>query len=110
MGEMTIDLQTTVSQSDDHVSADIGGEVVMMSMEQRSYYGIGDVGSRVWELIEEPRAVGDIMDRLLNKYEIDRDTYPHDVKVFLERLAEEIIASKFGVANALGGGTAVRFL
>ena len=89
MAEITIDLQTTVSQGDDQVSADIDGEVVMMSIEQGSYYGLDDVGSRIWELIEEPRAVGDIVDRLLNEYEVDHDTCLHDVLVFLDKLAEQ---------------------
>jgi hypothetical protein len=36
------------------------------------HYGLEEVGARIWELIAEPRTVGEICDTLLDEYESSR--------------------------------------
>lgn len=49
-------------------------EVVMLSLKNGAYYALNKVASRIWELIEKPREVSDIVEILLKEYEVDEDT------------------------------------
>jgi hypothetical protein len=75
-----------VRQTDNLVASDIDDEKVMMSVEKGCYYGLDPVGSRVWELIEAPIRVSDLVDALLLKYDVDRRTCEQDVLAFLQEL------------------------
>lgn len=55
-----IALSSIVATSNDLVSSDLDGEVVMMSIDNGEYYGLDAVGSRVWALLERPQAVSDL--------------------------------------------------
>ncbi len=81
-----ITMDTTISQTKDIVASDIDGEVVMMSIEDGAYYGIDSVGSRIWELIETPRRVSDLIEKLMEEFKVDRPTCEKDVLKFLEEL------------------------
>jgi hypothetical protein len=84
-----ITLESTVSQIEDIVASDIDDEKVMMSVEKGQYFGMDPVGSRVWELIEKPIKVSKLIDGLLGKYNVDRETCEQDVLAFLEELHED---------------------
>ena len=85
----SISTESIVNQIEDIVASDIDDEKVMMSVEKGQYYSLDPVGSRVWELIEKPVKVTDLIDALLMKYEADRETCERDVLAFLEDLHED---------------------
>ncbi len=88
----TIDLDTIITQGVGLVSSQIDGEIVMMSVDNEQYYGLDAVGSRIWELIAQPRSVSSVCETLLSEFQVDRDTCQRDVLNFVERLyAEKII-------------------
>lgn len=81
-----ISADNVVRQIEDIVASDIDDEKVMMSIEKGCYYGLDPIGSRVWELIETPTRVSDLVDALLLKFDVDRQTCEQDVLAFLEEL------------------------
>lgn len=87
--------ESTVAQIDGIVASDIDDEKVMMSIENGEYYGLEPVGSRIWEMIEEPVRVTGIIDLLLGQYDVDRETCERDVLAFLNELdVAEIVRVK----------------
>ncbi len=67
----------------------IDGETVMMSLQAGKYYSLDQVGTRVWELLEQPMTVEAICTALLEEFEVDRETCQRDVVQFLEMLAAD---------------------
>ncbi len=45
---------TILQRKSDLLFNEIDGEVVMLSIENSEYYGMDKVGSRIWELLEQP--------------------------------------------------------
>lgn len=88
MKKNSISTESVVSRVEDIVVGDIDDEKVMMSVEKGEYFGLDPVGSRVWDLIEKPVKVTELVDALLLKYDVDRDTCELDVLAFLEELHE----------------------
>lgn len=81
-----IGLDSIVSQSVGLVAADLDGQKVMLNIDKGKYYGLDDIGSRIWVMIEKPRAVREIVTLLQNEYNVDDNTCRHDVLAFLNKL------------------------
>ena len=91
MKKKEITTETVISQIEEIVDSDIDGETVMMSIENGEYYGLDDIGSRIWELIARPIKVSDLIDTLLERFDVDRETCEIDVLKFLNELNEDRI-------------------
>ena len=79
---------TTITRKPDLLDADMDGETVMMSIERGEYYGIGGVGSRVWELLAQPTSVAEITQIICSEYEVDETTCRADMQKFIEELLQ----------------------
>ena len=67
----------------------VGDETVILDLAGGTYYGLDPVGARVWQLIGEGKALGEICDTLLDEYEVARDTLERDVLDLAEKLLEQ---------------------
>ena len=62
------------------LSSKIDEEVILMSFEADSYFGIDPVGSRVWELLsKQPASIQELVQILVEEYEVDEETCRKDV-------------------------------
>ncbi|HEU4993251.1 MAG TPA: lasso peptide biosynthesis PqqD family chaperone [Gemmatimonadaceae bacterium] len=99
----TRDLSTRsiVVAAKDQVSSDLGGETILLSMENAMYYGLDEVGSRIWELVREPVRVSDIRDVIADEYDVDVDRCEADVLAFLrEMIAKGLVQIADGAEPA----------
>ena len=81
-----IGLDSMVSQSAGLVAADMDGQKVMLNIDKGKYYGLDNIGSRIWELVEKPRTIRELMAVLLNEYDVEDNTCQRDVLAFLNKL------------------------
>ena len=88
-----IELATIITQSDEVISADIDGEAVVMHIENYKYFGLDDIATQIWEMIEEPMSVADLCNQLLPEYEVGRLTGERDVLVCLNGLLKDDLVS-----------------
>src|SRR5438477_9116302 len=79
--------QSVVRTIKSYVWCDLGAEAAVLHLGSGLYYGLNDVGARVWELIQEPRRVHDLADTILREYEVDRPRCEKDLATFLSALA-----------------------
>ncbi len=88
---MKIDLSpgTIISRNENVFSSEIDNEVVLMNADSGSYYGFDDIVSLIWNIIEEPKTIKEICDKLMEVYHIDYETCLKDVTELLENLIKE---------------------
>lgn len=55
----------------EQVSSVLAGEAVILDLKSGVYYGLNDVGARIWNLLQEPRKVDEIRDTLLAEYSVE---------------------------------------
>lgn len=84
----TLTLSTPISRNADLLAADMDGETVMMSIERGEYYGIGGVGTRVWELLAQPTSIAEIIRSICAEYEVDEAACRADMQAFVEKLVQ----------------------
>lgn len=66
----------------------LGEETVLLHLGTENYYGLDEVGSRVWQLLREHRTVDPIVAALLREYEVDETTLRNDLERLLDELAD----------------------
>ena len=52
---------------------DLDGEVAMLNMDDGVYYGLNNAGATLWNLIQEPKTVKEILEKFLEEYEVEED-------------------------------------
>lgn len=65
---------------------ELAGEKVMIDFETGKYFMIKGVGNDIWDMIQKPVLVGEIVDRLLAEYDVTEEECYASVCTFLEKL------------------------
>jgi hypothetical protein len=81
-----------ISRHPDMLSAEIGGEAVMMSIEKGAYFGLNPVATRIWDLIEQPKTVAELIDVINEEYDVEPAQCEADVQGFVADMIERGIA------------------
>ncbi|MFC2176402.1 lasso peptide biosynthesis PqqD family chaperone [Bacteroidota bacterium] len=85
--------QTVITRSEEAVSAEVDGTAVMMSVESGKYFGLDEIATRIWDLVENPLSFEAICTSLLTEYDIDEATCKQDVTDLLTHLQGENLVS-----------------
>lgn len=87
-----ITLQTVVSRRKDGLLvSELGKEVVMMDIENGNYIGLNETGKAIWDMIEEPVKVEDLIQNLLQQYDINKEQCSADTLEYLNKMQEQKI-------------------
>lgn len=93
MNAGNINIGTIVARLENIDCTDLNGDKVMMNLQKGKYFALNDVGGRIWDIIYKPVMVKDIINTLLNEYEVDAVICEETVMSFLEKLNDAEIIS-----------------
>ena len=78
---------SVIALSKDQVSCDLSGEVAILDLKAGMYYGLNEIGARIWRLVKEPKTFRELLDLLLDEYEVERKDCEKDVSSLLADMA-----------------------
>ncbi|MDP4083160.1 MAG: lasso peptide biosynthesis PqqD family chaperone [Bacillota bacterium] len=87
--DIEFQLKTKIVQSEGNVVSDMDGDKVMLNMQKGNYYNLGVIGGEIWDLIESPISIDELVDCLLSTYDINLDDCRKEVVAFLNDLHKE---------------------
>ena len=79
---------TRVMVAAGQASAELGDEVVILSLTEGAYYGMDRVGARIWKLLAAPVTLADVLEALVQEFDVSEQVAWTD----LERLMADLIA------------------
>ena len=85
---MATSLESVIVQDEEPIVATVDGEVVMLSARAEAYFGLGEVGTTVWNMIERPCGVDEICDRIVESFDVERETCERDMIWFIDELID----------------------
>lgn len=93
---MKITINTTIQRNNEILTSDLDGEKVMMSIKFSEYYGLGETGSFIWDNIEVPIKLGNLVDLITETFNVEQEQCYNDILPFINDLIEKelIIATK----------------
>jgi hypothetical protein len=78
-----------VTRNDEMMSAPVDREIVFLNQSTDSYVALDEVGRQIWDLLERPRRVGELIDALCSEFDGPREKITADVAAFLGELDDE---------------------
>ena len=77
----------TVRVSPGVLHQSVGEETVLLHPEGATYFGLDAVGSRIWQLLADGDGFAEVVDTLLEEFDVERHVLEADV----ERLVGELV-------------------
>lgn len=81
-------LSAIVVAAHDVLSSELGSEHVLLNLADGIYYGLDDVGSDIWKLLQTPVSVGDICRAIVETRDVDTERCRSDVVKLLGELLD----------------------
>jgi hypothetical protein len=74
--------------SEDVLVRELHGESVLLDLKSESYFGLDEVGTRMWEALTAHDSVESAFDALLEAYDVPASELRDDLERFVDELAE----------------------
>jgi hypothetical protein len=82
--------EPTISRSPRVRAAAVAGETVLLHLDQARYFTLNSTGGRVWEALETPRTVSELVDAVCASHEVE----PARARTEIEALIAELAADR----------------
>lgn len=81
-----VPLDASVVATERQLSTTLGDEVIILGLDASMYYGLTATGARIWELVQTPRTIDDILSVITAEFEVDRERAEADLQPLLADL------------------------
>ena len=77
-----------ITISKEVMAQELDGETVLLDLASESFFGLDEVSTRVWQLLQTGGDRAGVIDTLLEEYDVGREVLEKDVGDLLTRLAD----------------------
>ncbi|MGQ0586940.1 MAG: PqqD family protein [Gammaproteobacteria bacterium] len=72
--------------ADDVLIQTVVGEAVLLDLRSQKYFGLNEVGTRAWQLLQETGDAAAVYERLGREYDVDAAQLERDLDELFDRL------------------------
>ncbi len=87
--EQELTLEVEISPVADLAVCELAGETAILHLGSGTYYGLDAIGTRIWSLIPTTPRVADLVERLLQEYDVDRRVCEGDLLRLVGEMTEQ---------------------
>jgi hypothetical protein len=86
----TITPATTICRNEERfLSNQLGDELVMMDQHTGDYINLNNVGADIWNMLNEPITVNDVLERTVSVYAVTKDEAVAPVYEFIKTMYDQ---------------------
>ena len=82
-----------ITISEEALSQEVNGETVILDLKSESYFGLDEVGTRIWQLLQEEKDLQKVFDALLQEYDVEAEQLEQDLIELVDKLIEAGLAA-----------------
>jgi Coenzyme PQQ synthesis protein D (PqqD) len=82
-----MNLNQTITPSPEVISQEVSGETVLLDLQSENYFGLDEVGTRIWQLIRETNDLQAIFETLLAEYDVSEERLRQDLDTLLGEIS-----------------------
>jgi hypothetical protein len=97
---MTISRDSVVVAVKSQVSCQVDAETVVLHFDKGLYFGLDEVGTLIWNQVQQPRKVREIRDAILREYEVSSEQCERDLFTVLGELSAKGLVEVRDAATA----------
>lgn len=75
----------------DLLQTTLDNEVVLMSIERGSYFGLEGTAQRIWQMLEQPMTKDQLVKSLCQQYDAQPEVIDRDVQQFLQKMLDNAV-------------------
>ena len=83
-----MNLNQTITLSPDVISQEVSGETVLLDLESECYFGLDEVGTRIWQLLKDTSDLQLIYNTLLEEYDVEEQQLQSDLEALLTEISD----------------------
>ena len=72
-----------IARNPEVCAAELDGEICLFEPEKAEYLNLNATGSAIWNMLEEPAEVEQLLAALHNRYSVDADTCRQETEAFI---------------------------
>ena len=84
---MTLDYALDITPN--VIARQVGDEIVLLDLDNGTYFGLDPVGARIWELINQGRTLAAVCEVIVDEYDVTREIIEQDLLKLVENLAAQ---------------------
>jgi hypothetical protein len=81
-------LSRRLTPNDAVVAAEVDQQAILLHVDTGVYYGLDEVGTRIWSLLSDGHDTPSVLSTLAEEYDVDPTELHRDVSTFLDRMLE----------------------
>jgi hypothetical protein len=85
---MPRNLKGRVTTPDGVMFREVGGEAVLLNLQSESYFGLDEIGTRMWSALTEAPSIEAAYATLLAEFDVEEEALRTDLSEFIAKLAE----------------------
>ena len=66
----------------------VSGEIVILDLKSESYFGLDEVGARIWQLMQGHGGLQEVFEVMLEEYEVEADQLKTDMNKLMDDLVQ----------------------
>ena len=86
---MSISFAARVSVPSDILISEVGGESVLLNLKNERYFGLDDVGTRMWKALIAVDSIQAAYEMLLAEYDVEANRLRQDLDELIGKLIEQ---------------------
>ena len=89
---MTLNLDTQIEIPETVYTQEVGEETILLDTQGGRYFGLDPIGTRMWQLIRQHRALRPAYEALLTEYDVSPERLETDLLALAARMIEKGLA------------------
>ena len=81
--------KTMLKANPEIIYSPIDDEVVMMNIDSGAYFGLDNIASVIWHKMDAPISYANVIESLLDEYDVDVATCKSEVSALIDKMIEE---------------------
>ncbi len=86
---LKITLASRVKLSEDVLMQELQGEAVLLHLQTGVYFGLDQVGTRIWVLLGEKKVIGDAVEAMTAEFDVSMERCAEDTLALVSKLQEQ---------------------
>ncbi len=87
-----MNLNQKIIFSDTVFAQEVDGEMVLLDMNSENYFGLDEVGTSIWQAMQESGSLDEVYQAMLEQYEVEPEVLEKDLLDFAQKLSDSGLA------------------
>ncbi len=87
-----MNLNQKITFSETVFAQEVDGEMVLLDMNSENYFGLDEVGTAIWQAMQESGSLEEVYQAMLEQYDVEPEVLEKDLLDFVQKLNDSGLA------------------